>query len=622
MSGPDRVLAAVQLLAGAVVTSLVVMILVFTDRGFDITDEGFYLNSISQPTLWDASVTQFGFVYHPLYAWFDGDIALLRRVTVLMTLALSGSTVLAALGRVRRGWPLLVTLSVCTVLAGVGLRVYDEWLLTPSYNTLAFQGALLVATGLMLWWDATGEGRSDHESARTWQFARLDRLSLAAVLLGLGGVALFLAKPPAAAATAALVAATLIAGGVLRVRPTLVAVTCAVAVLAVFTIAVDGSPVSFVDRLSRGAGDVTLLEGGHSLADILRVDSLGLRLPTLTTGVGAFSGVALLTWSLTSAPRRRARAGSAAIGIAAFAGVVFVTWLRPGVMDPAVPAAVLVPLSIPLGGVAVRLAWLGRRWKGGALALRGRRDGILIMGLLLLPLAATLGTNSNTWVAASQLMICWIAAALVALRPVIAHDGWPVLTATAATTAVLVSFSTIDAMQDPYRQSGSVWGFRAGISVTSSGSIDVSAATAEAVAGLQSIAIRSAMPPGTAVLDLTGYSPGLVFALQGIPVNSPWVPGGYPGSDEVLRRTIDRLSCDEVVRGWLLIQPGGPRSIDENFFVETGSRRSDYVMLGSVTPPRASGDSSAAPPPIMLLRDTRDSTAAATECRAARYARG
>src|ERR1700737_2646485 len=56
--------------------------------GFEFTDEGFYLNWISNPWDYHASVTQFGFVYHPLYKLVGGDIALLRQPNVLISFAL------------------------------------------------------------------------------------------------------------------------------------------------------------------------------------------------------------------------------------------------------------------------------------------------------------------------------------------------------------------------------------------------------------------------------------------------------------------------------------------------------------------------------------------------------
>ena len=55
----------------------------------DFTDEGFYLNWIAHPSLYKASHTQFGFIYHPLYLLFGGDIVLLRQANILITLALA-----------------------------------------------------------------------------------------------------------------------------------------------------------------------------------------------------------------------------------------------------------------------------------------------------------------------------------------------------------------------------------------------------------------------------------------------------------------------------------------------------------------------------------------------------
>jgi hypothetical protein len=56
--------------------------------GFDFTDEGFYLNWISDPWNYRSSASQFGFVYHPLYRLVGGDIVLLRQANVVISFAL------------------------------------------------------------------------------------------------------------------------------------------------------------------------------------------------------------------------------------------------------------------------------------------------------------------------------------------------------------------------------------------------------------------------------------------------------------------------------------------------------------------------------------------------------
>ena len=85
-------------LAISVVASVLLLgwVMLRCRSGFDFTDEGFYLNWISNPWNFRSSVTQFGFVYHPLYKLVGGDVVLLRQANVLILFAL--------------GWALCVTL--------------------------------------------------------------------------------------------------------------------------------------------------------------------------------------------------------------------------------------------------------------------------------------------------------------------------------------------------------------------------------------------------------------------------------------------------------------------------------------------------------------------------------
>ena len=64
--------------------SLIIFLLVFkySNYGFDFTDEGYYLNWISNPFYYEASATQFGFIYHPLYLFVGEDLVLLRKTNL------------------------------------------------------------------------------------------------------------------------------------------------------------------------------------------------------------------------------------------------------------------------------------------------------------------------------------------------------------------------------------------------------------------------------------------------------------------------------------------------------------------------------------------------------------
>ena len=68
---------------------ILVWVLKFSAYGIDFTDEGYYLNWISNPSLYKTSINQFGFIYHPLYNLVDGNIVWLRRLNVIIIFTLS-----------------------------------------------------------------------------------------------------------------------------------------------------------------------------------------------------------------------------------------------------------------------------------------------------------------------------------------------------------------------------------------------------------------------------------------------------------------------------------------------------------------------------------------------------
>jgi len=65
------------------------LILKFSSHGIDFTNEGYYLNRFSNPFLYKVSLSQFGFIYHPIYNLVDENIVSLRRVNFLITFGFS-----------------------------------------------------------------------------------------------------------------------------------------------------------------------------------------------------------------------------------------------------------------------------------------------------------------------------------------------------------------------------------------------------------------------------------------------------------------------------------------------------------------------------------------------------
>ena len=63
--------------------ALVGGMLFLADRGFDFTDEAFYLLNAKAPDSFLLSQTQFGYALQPFFAITQGDVAEVRRIFIL-----------------------------------------------------------------------------------------------------------------------------------------------------------------------------------------------------------------------------------------------------------------------------------------------------------------------------------------------------------------------------------------------------------------------------------------------------------------------------------------------------------------------------------------------------------
>ena len=107
--------------------------------------------------------------------------------------------------------------------------------------------------------------------------AKRDRSLSSAVgwfLIGVGGGLTFLAKPPSAVVLGLLMPAYLLIAGKLGLRGLCIAVAAAAAVVSLCAIAIDGSLPVFVQRLADGKQLAEILQSGHRLGGIVRLDHL------------------------------------------------------------------------------------------------------------------------------------------------------------------------------------------------------------------------------------------------------------------------------------------------------------------------------------------------------------
>jgi hypothetical protein len=203
---------------------------------------------------------------------------------------------------------------------------------------------------------------------------------------------------------------------------------------------------------------------------------------------------------------------------------------------------------------------------------------------LLMPHIYAFGTNGNYWEAGSSAALFWLLSGLTLLGPMIRNRGtWilalPVAFATQAITATLLQTG----LEQPYRQPQPL---RLNSSVLEIGPHKSPLILSQKYAEYISIAVSSAhaagFVPNTPMIDLTGQSPGILYAIGAKSIGQAWMIGGYPGSLRRSQISYLRLRCEDIISSWVLLEPNGPRSIPVEFMDSLGLRFPDgYERVAS-----------------------------------------
>ncbi|MDT0183375.1 hypothetical protein Q9S36_24615 [Microbacterium sp. ARD31] len=563
------------------------VLLLAARHGFDFTDEGFYLNSIGRDSEGSTHVSSFGQVFRPVNAALGADVVAVRWFNILVVL-LAGSVLGWALmsrgGEAARGRSAAVL-----AVAASTLGFFGTGLLSPSYNSLAAIGVLVVGSGLVL--------SADRESTR-------GRTRAAALLVGLGGLATLLGKPSAAMAVAVVAGLGLLVVGPVGRRVAVMAAAVAGIGLVLTSWVLTGSPIGLVERLQRAVADARGMEAGHDLGSAL--SQFGM--PATSSWallVSLVLATATFTWSRGWLSSGRRKAAWLLVSAAATAYVAYSFIGQVEALSYATPTRALVILSASVGVILAGLT-TGRR--------PDLPSSVLAVTLCLLPHAWAFGSNNDYWHGGSLLYVLWFAAGVVLLRGQRGAD--PAAPAIGTTVPMLLLTAAVIAsvVTNPYRQVVPTFDQETATRVGPSATLRLAPDFARAIDGFREAAYGAGFTAGTPVLDLTGQMPGLVFAIEGRAAGAPWIIGGYPGSDDVARRTVSRTSCSTLAEAWLIQEPAGTRQIDPAVLSELGASLDDWTPVTSQTFTTIPGTERS----VTLLRPTSSPEDRLAECEAAR----
>ena len=222
------------------------LLLNFSDSGLDITDEGFYLNSISHSFDYKSSTSQFGFFYNPIFKLINENIKNLRLINFFLNFFISYCLIFLLFKIYLKSLKInFVASQIC--LIGFSLYIFLSLnIFTPNYNSLTLKGLIIVFIGILI-----------HENCE---------IKAGSFLIGLGGWMVFMGKP----STSFLLAIIILVYFVKKkfFYSIILSSLISLILLLFSSIIIDGSPILFFNRIIVAITQSQLLDANYSIQDL------------------------------------------------------------------------------------------------------------------------------------------------------------------------------------------------------------------------------------------------------------------------------------------------------------------------------------------------------------------
>ena len=545
-----------------IVCTFAIFFLSFTSKGIDFTDEGFNLQSIYYPRTFSSSDSQFGFLYYIFTNFTGKNLAILRILNVALTLSL-GFIFTSLILRYSHNLSSSKTLKFILkfVASFFTLTIFSLGVFTPSYNSLNFQLLLVLASLIQLF---------------VYGPSKFKLLIVGA--LGICCTMDILTKLSSG------ILVTIISLGliILQKEKTFSKISCFIlsGILTGFFLAytISGNIVQFFHRYDEGLKVSRFL--GHSLKDIFKLyifypnrnDIKFLFLLFLTLFAVAFStskrAIYLTFIFLFFCILYFRILGKNAFNAGTFRNI----WL----------AFILVPL--------LYANYRKRNWSFAQ--MKNKLATIEIFWLLVLfvfPLIFAVGTNNSYWEIGSWVSIFSFFAFYKFIDSGL-HMPIPeeLILCTFILSFFLIVYSTVSGLYHPYRQ---VSLFKANASIVFQNQklpLYVGDQQYRAILDFRELVKKSGDRSFTnrPTLDLTGDSPGLIFAGAGRTLGSPWIAGGYKNADLAMITVLKDSQCVDLAYSNILYEPLGLRSISSSVLNNFGiDFPKNYQLLGEIDLP-------------------------------------
>ena len=542
-------------------------------RGYDVTDEGSYLNALANPDDVVVSATRYHYYTRTLFLLAGGSVYGLRLLAAVILLLASvgfAAVLQRAVERGRSG-PASIAERTATVgtISAAALAFYGPWVPTPGYNWMNLLACLVFASAILV-------THHPYRARPPMRPVRGDRWLLGAALAGAGGAVALLTKPTTAVLLGLVWAAWVSCAGRAgdRIRPLVGSALTGSLFVALHVLAFEESPSAFVAGLRTSASLIGELDPDYVMRDLaVRSAAELLAIPRmLFRELGFPLALSFLTMLILRLALPRARAAAADVVTVMVAANTWLALWHAGFWAGGAAffdlgtagLLMLAPLTAVAFARRVRAA-VGEDRSAGRWRMR-HHDLLAAMAVAGTAVSSGFGSNNGMLRSASWAFVLLAAAMILLVR-----GRQPARGASFAPLVLCALLSTVAALvvdggtKDPYRLAAPLDEQTAPIFVGArSFTLLVDSRTQRYLADLRSQAVAAGWESATSLIDLTGGSPGVAFFLGGRFPATVWLAGGYPGSETYVRRALQLAGESSVRNAWVLTAPAGTRRIPES----------------------------------------------------------
>lgn len=540
------------------------------DRGFETTDEAFYLLHLQHWRQTDAAVGFFGLYFEWLLRAVDGDVALVRVAGWLVLVGAAACATVEVLAYCARGvpasrWPY----AVAGAASALTYYCYLTTLRVPSYNLAALVFALLATAALL-----RARRLPVDKGGLPW--------AVLPVVYGAAIAACTISKPTAGLLLVPLHLAFLLATGWgwrFTGLGKFFVWSLLGAGVSLFGLQVANPSWTKVvgNGLSMLAAYGSHGDGVGSMAHLLAWQIKSM----LASGAPAAGALALVCLSISWVARRWRVSGLGVVEVVAVGAVV---WFILGISDREGWWLLAV---VALGAMLIRLTVCVDPDEM-VLAPQARQMLPCLAMLMCTPFALSFGTNNSIAIHASINAVfagMALVACLCALRASgrLGGPGAAVALATLAVPGVFTQWRASVDVESTFRLTSPLSAQVHRVSVgLGAHELLVDEKMRASLGGLYDTARAAGWKPGATMLDLTGDGPGWVYALGATPLGVPWLLGGYPGSSAAASQLVTRAGADRLREAWLLTSDDNPRRIgDWSSILQSKLGKDSHIEVGT-----------------------------------------